>query len=361
MIVMQATRSLKATLFLCSVLLAPPVAAQGKAVPVAVGTAQQAEILEQIQLSGTVTARRSAQLSVATAGLVNTLELDAGDRVAANQVLLELDAELANQQYQAARAMEAQARHALDDARRRLAEARELAPKQSIAETVVKDIAAEVAQDQAVLDKASADAAYYSGVLQRHQLKAPFAGVITARMVELGEWIVPGQAAFTLVSTEQLRLDFQAPEDYQGKLGNGQAIEFSLGGGKQARFPATVASTVPASNAQSRTFLVRAVADTPVEGMLPGMSVTAQLRLASGEQGVVVPRDAVLRYADGRQIVWVVEQREGQSVASERLVQTGQVFDGQVEIRRGISAGETVVIKGNEALRSGQAVSFSSP
>ena len=120
-------------------------------------------------------------------------------------------------------------------------------------------------------------------------------------------------------------------------------------------------STVPASNAQSRTFLVRAVADAPVEGMLPGMSVTAQLRLASGEQGVVVPRDAVLRYADGRQIVWVVEQREGQSVASERLVQTGQVFDGQVEIRRGISAGETVVIKGNEALRSGQAVSFSSP
>ena len=77
---------------------------------------------------------------------------------------------------------------------------------------MVKDIASEVAEDQAVLDKASAEAGYRQGLLQRHQLIAPFAGVITARHAELGEWIVPGNAALTLVSTEQLRLEFQAPE-----------------------------------------------------------------------------------------------------------------------------------------------------
>lgn len=346
---------------LCLCLLLPFPAARGQdgGAPVTVAQAQTNEIVELIQLNGSVSARRNAQLSVAIAGLITRLDLDEGDRVEAGQVLLELDAELARQQYQAAHALEIQATRALADARRRLAEAQELAPKQSIAETVVRDIAAEVAEDEAALDRARAEAAYRAGLLERHQLKAPFDGVITARQVELGEWIVPGQAAFTLVTSKQLRLDFQAPEDYQGKLHNGQTMQFSLGGGRNERFRATITATVPASNSQSRTFLVRAVAEQAVAGMLPGMSARAEVRLPTGKSGVTVPRDAVLRYADGRQIVWVVESSEGKTVAAERLVKTGLVFDGEVEIHSGVSAGETVVIKGNEALRNGLAVAVS--
>ena len=353
---MQQRRGLLATLCLFLFVHSPLTSSQGEGAPVAVASARAQDIVEVIQLNGSVSARRNAQLSVATAGLVNLLELDAGDRVAAGQVMLELDAELARQQYRAAQAAETQASRALADARRRLAEAEELAPKQSIAETVVRDIAAEVAEDDAALEQARAEAGYRAGLLARHQLKAPFAGVITARQVELGEWVVPGDAAFTLVSTEQLRLDFQAPEDYQGKLQTGQSLEFILGGGRPGRHRATVSTTVPASNAQSRTFLVRALADQPVTGMLPGMSVQAAVRLPTGQKGITVPRDAVLRYADGRQIVWVVERENGRTVAAERLVQTGLVFDGEVEIRSGIAAGDMVVIEGNEALRNGLAV-----
>ena len=71
-----------------------------------------------------------------------------------------------------------------------------------------------------------------------------------------------------------------------------------------------------------------------------------------------MPRDALLRYADGRQIVWIVERENNRPVAAERLVQTGLVFDGEVEIRSGIAEGDTVVIKGNEALRNGLALSI---
>ncbi|TDG15443.1 efflux RND transporter periplasmic adaptor subunit [Seongchinamella unica] len=352
---MLQRRGLPATLCLFLFIVTPLANGQGEGAPVAIASAQARDIVEVIQLNGSVSARRNAQLSVATAGLVSRLELDEGDQVKAGQVLLALDAELARQQYRAAMAAQTQASRALADARRRLAEAEELAPKQSIAETVVRDIAAEVAEDEAALDQARAEAGYREGLLDRHQLKAPFAGVITARQVELGEWIVPGDAAFTLVSTDQLRLDFQAPEDYQGKLQTGQPLEFSLGG-RPGRHPATVSATVPASDAQSRTFLVRALPDRAVAGMLPGMSVRAEVRLPTGQRGITVPRDAVLRYADGRQIVWVVEREEGRTVASERRVRVGLAFDGEVEIRSGISAGDSVVIEGNEALRNGLAV-----
>jgi multidrug efflux pump subunit AcrA (membrane-fusion protein) len=95
--------------------------------------------------------------------------------------------------------------------------------------------------------------------------------------------------------------------------------------------------------------------------MLPGMSVHAEVKLDAGRRGIVVPRDAVLRYADGRAVVWVAETVNGEDRAAERLVQTGLSFDGLVEITGGISAGERVVIAGNEALRGGQPLAASAP
>ena len=155
---MYQRRGLLATLCLALLVPIPAVIGQDAGAPVAVVKAQARDIVEVIQLNGSVSARRNAQLSVATAGLVTQLDLDEGAHVQAGEVLLGLDAELARQQYQAAHAVEKQAGRALDDARRRLAEAQELAPKQSIAKTVVKDLAAEVAEDEAALERARAEA-----------------------------------------------------------------------------------------------------------------------------------------------------------------------------------------------------------
>ena len=330
--------------------------AQGAAAPVAVATATTSEVAEVLQLTGTVTARRDAQLSVATAGLVTALLVEAGDRVAQGDLLIELDGELARHQYEGARAAEAQSQRALEDARRRLEEARSLAPKQSIAETVVKDIAAEVAEDEAALQRARAEVGYRKGILDRHRVAAPFAGVISERSVELGEWVTPGQSVFALVSTEELRLDFQVPEDYLGRVRAGQQATFTLGADRGQTFSGKVLTTVPVTDPTVRTFLARVQTDQAVPGMRPGMSARAELRLGTGQQGVTVPRDAVLRYGDGRQIAWVVEEVDGQTVAAERLVQTGFTFDGRIEIQSGLASGERVVVKGNETLRNGQAV-----
>ncbi len=86
------------------------------------------------------------------------------------------------------------------------------------------------------------------------------------------------------------------------------------------------------------------------------MSVSALLRIGTARQGEIVPRDALIRYPDGRTTVWVVEVDNDRYTASERLVKTGLGFDGVVEIVQGLAAGERVVIRGNEALQQGQQV-----
>jgi len=336
---------------------APLAFAQGRGVPVVVTTVRELPIQQQLQLSGTVTAERSARLSLATSGLVVTLAVDAGDRVAAGDVLLELDAELARLQWESAEAAAEQARRALDDARRRLEEARSLAPQQSIAETVVRDLAAEVAQDEAALQAAMAQAGYQQGVLHRHQLRAPFGGVISARHTELGEWVTPGEPVLELVAIDRLRIDLQVPEDHLGSVGEGDRVQFTLGANRQQPYVGRIAAVVPVTDPTARTFLLRVVPEKTVANMRPGMSVRADLSLDTSRTGLAVPRDAILRLADGRIVVWVVAQNDGHPVAAERFVRTGLSFEGLVEVSGDLAAGDEVVVRGNESLRNGQTLS----
>ena len=331
---------------------------QGSSVPVEVAEAESRELAEIVQLSGTVTARHAAELSVSIPGLVVKLIVDIGDRVKQDDLLLQLDEELATHQYSSARAAQARAEFASEDARRRLEEARSLAPQGSIAETVVRDLAAEVAEDKAALEQANADTSYRKGILERHQLRAPFSGVISSRSADLGQWVSPGQPVLGLVSAEQLRVDFQAPEDHLGRVKLGASVEFTLGASKTKRYHGSVLTAVPVSDPAVRTFLLRVQPDESIPEMLPGMSARADIKLDTGRRGITVPRDAVLRYSDGRVIVWVVLEGNGQYTAAERRVSIGLNFDGLVEIREGLSAGERVVVKGNESLRSGQAVTI---
>jgi membrane fusion protein (multidrug efflux system) len=86
------------------------------------------------------------------------------------------------------------------------------------------------------------------------------------------------------------------------------------------------------------------------------MSARAALRIDTGREAVVVPRDAVLMYPDGRKTVWVVEEEGGNTIVHEKRIQAGLEFDGLVEVQGGLEAGLDIVTRGNEALRDGETV-----
>lgn len=333
-----------------------PQADQGA--PVRIDTVTEQPIQRVIKLNGTVTTPRSARLSAATAGLVTALHVDAGSQVKAGDVLLEMDPILAERQWQSAQASASSARLAVADAQRRLEEARALIPQKSIAKSVVRDLEAEVAQDGAELQRAEAEAGHAKHILERHQLRAPFTGVVSAKETELGEWVNPGQPVLTLVATQELRMDFPVSEDYLADVTRDTPVTYSLGDNSSAAQPATITTIVPVTDPGARTFLLRVQPNTADPRMIPGMSARAQLTLDTGRRGLTVPRDALLKFPDGQVVVWVVKNGTDGLQVNETPVATGIVFDGQVEILEGLTAGAQVVVQGNEALQNGQRVTL---
>lgn len=323
---------------------------------VAVTTAETAPIVREVKLTGTVTSPSVARVSTSVGGLVAAVHVDSGDRVEAGAPLLTLDRDLEALQLKQERAAVAEAEAQLADARRRLAEAERLAKDRNIPESEVRSREAEVRIDAAARDRLQARADRQAERLARHELDAPFAGVVSRKLTAPGEWIDPGTAVVELVAMDGLRLDFPAPQSYYPHIDTDTRVTVSMEALGERTLEARVGATIPVSDPEARTFTVRVYPEADDLAITPGMSANATLRLATGREGVVVPRDALIRYPDGRVTVWTVAREDGELIARENLVETGLSFDGRTEIRSGIQAGARVVTRGNEALEAGQAV-----
>ena len=329
------------------------------AVPLVVtGYASQSGIIDEISISGTVTSPSVAKLSVEVNGLVRSINVDAGDNVKEGDILLTLDTEIEDLSLQAVTAATARSREALADAKRRFDEARRLTRQKTIPESELKSLEAEVAIASAELQRTVAEQQLQQVRLAKHQLRAPFPGVISQKYVERGEWVQTGDPIVTLVANHDLRIDFQVPQTAYPKVSQSSEVRVRLDAMPENMLQGNILSIVPVSDTDARTFLLRVKVAVPDNTMIPGMSASGVLRLRTGEQGVVVSRDAILRYPDGRITVWVVNENNGVTTVSERQVKTGLGFNGQVVILDGLKTGERIVLEGNESLKDGQTVSI---
>ncbi|MEQ9003728.1 MAG: efflux RND transporter periplasmic adaptor subunit, partial [Pseudomonadales bacterium] len=242
------------------------------------------------------------------------------------------------------------------EAERLLAEAEGLVRDRFVPESEVKARASAVALAAAALDRARRDADAAREQLARHDLIAPFDGVIARKLTEAGEWVETGTPVLDLVDANHLWLDVRAPQQYWAEFGADAQVTVQVDALAGEAFNARVHARVPVSDPAARTFLVRLVVDAPPEAVTPGMSAQARFRLQGQGSVLRIPRDAIVRYPDGTTTVWAIDRSADGAQARQRAVTLARDLGEQVEIVGGIEAGVPVVVRGNERLREGQAV-----
>ena len=337
----------------CLVALLAGAHAQEQAAPVEVATLKPSGRDRILDLSGTVTAQRRAELSPRVGGLVAAIAADVGDRVRAGQLLLELDDELARLALRRDQAQLEEARTRVREARRLHGEARSLVDKAFLPETRLPASQAEV--DIALAAERRIVAQSRESAERVARVSAPFEGVIVRRSTELGEWVDTGDSVFELVATRPLRIDVQVPQERFAELTPETPVLVMPDALPDLRLPGRIAARVPVGDATARTFLVRVLVDDAGDRIAPGMSAHVQFRLGEDGSGVAVPRDAVLRHADGRAEVWLAaSDGDGNVVARRREVRVGRTLGDRIEVADGLAAGQMVVVRGNERLRDGQ-------
>ena len=183
--------------------------------------------------------------------------------------------------------------------------------------------------------------------LKRTSILAPFAGVVSERWRQAGEWADHGDAIVRLVSTDNLELETHIPADSLRLVAVGTPLAYTDG---QSEGTGTVRTIVPVGGDVSRLYELRiAVAD-------PGLSAGGLLRVAvptaHPREAVLVPRDALVLRREGAYVYRINDD----SIAERISVQTGIAEADRIEVVGGIRDRDRVVVRGGENLRPGMAV-----
>ncbi|MCF2827814.1 MULTISPECIES: efflux RND transporter periplasmic adaptor subunit [unclassified Pseudoalteromonas] len=324
------------------------------AVNVVVTDVKQQQLERTLSLTGSISAAQHAQVSSLTDGVITKISAEAGDIVEENAVLLSLDAALVKAELKSVEAALERAKVDRNNAIRLVKEAQSLSQQKLFAQTELADREAKLQASEATLLEAQAKIAYQRELVNRHQLKAPFTGVIARRTVNLGEWVTRGQTVFELVSSDILWLDLQVPQEYFQLINLGRVVNFSVASTPSVQHQAHVLAKLPVVDKTSRSFLLRLA--IPKDAQLRvGASATAKLPLIRAQDhSVIIPSDAILRHPDGGFSVFVAV--DGQ--AKRLNVQIGERIHGHIEVLSGLEIGQQVVVEGNELLQEGQALNI---
>ncbi|WMJ69346.1 efflux RND transporter periplasmic adaptor subunit [Stenotrophomonas sp. 24(2023)] len=326
------------------------------AMTVTLATATQQWWPSEVRADGSVFAQHEAVVAAAAAGLsIARLPADVGDTVVQGQVLAELDdrplrarqAELQATLEQA----EASAQQAAQNAQRALRQRSAGALSEQDIQTSVTH--ARVAQAQVGVARAQLQG--NAVALANTRVRAPAAGVLSARLASLGMVPVGGEPLFRLIVDNTLEWRAEVPTAQATRLRVGQRAVLALPDGSQAE--GHVRLLAPALDSSRRLQVVHVQLDNAGSARA-GMYASGRL-LGGQVQAVSVPAEAVV-IRDGRPQVFVVQaagDAAGDTLAAvQRRVQTGRHRGERVEIVQGLAVGESVAVAGAGFLADGDRV-----
>lgn len=331
---------------LCMVLLSacaktveapPPSAAHERRakVQIAMPSAQRLEL--SWKGSGKLIADRAAELVTEVSGIVEQVLVEEGDAVKAGQVLMVLDSERSALEV---RRLQAEL-NKLEGEHKRLVK---LGAQSLVSRDQIEAASFDLAARRAALDLAQLTVAKAS-------IRAPFAGVITSRMVKLGHNLKSMQPVVAIADLESLRLELNLPEREAAAVHEGMAAEVVIDALGGSAFKARVDRVRPVVDRASGTVVALLAIDAGNVQLRPGLFARASIVLGEVENALMVPRTAVDRQGDG-QIVYVVDAGS----ARARSVQTGEMHDGLLRIVAGLDADQAVIVSGLSGLRDGDQV-----
>ncbi len=338
-----------------------PAQAQGRAAAVGVQTVEIRQVSETVPVFAEVVTSRDGAVASRIPGTVEAIHVLAGTRVAAGDLLVDLDTELLAIQLEQAEAQMAETMASIATSRLRVdrtstlyafalrtpesftqgrfdeAEADMLEARSQLkeAETREKSIGAQVAE------------ARYQ--LNRSKITAPFSGVVIAVNTIPGAFIQAGTPVVRLIDTDSFEVEASVPSRYVTSLNDGQQMQASLETGDALTLE--LRAILPIENTSTRTRAVRFTAPDlgQFANVAVGQSVTVQIPIGAARDVLSVPKDALVQ-ARGGWTVFVAEDGKAQP----RTVKLGVALGDRYEVLTGLAPGDQVVVRGNERLRPGQ-------
>jgi membrane fusion protein (multidrug efflux system) len=275
---------------------------------------------------------------------VEQIAFDSGNEVPAGKVLLRLNP---NDDYAKLQQLQAAAELADQTLKR---------DQEQFAAQAVSQ--ANLDSDVSTQKSAHAQVAAQEALIEEKIVKAPFAGRLGIRQVDLGQYLTAGTAIVTLQALDPILIDFYLPQQALAQVKIGQPVTAAVDTYPGESFKGIVESINSKVDAASRNVQVRASLRNADRRLVPGMFASVSIEYGDQRHPVTLPQTAVT-YNPYGDTVYVVEQHgvdeqgHPRLEVQQRFVQLGPTRGDQIAVDSGIKPGETIVVAGQMKLRNG--------
>ena len=176
----------------------------------------------------------------------------------------------------------------------------------------------------------------------RMTVVAPVSGVVAELSAREGMTVMAGAPLFRINGLRTVWVNAEVPENLAMQLRPGNAVAARTPALPGTVFNGKVSAILPEVNATTRTVKARVEFDNPAGQLVPGMFATVNFTPASGKEVLTVPSEAVIQ--TGKRSVVILAEGDGK--VAQRDVDIGAESNGQTEIRKGVEAGQKVVVSG---------------
>ncbi|MGA7461520.1 MAG: efflux RND transporter periplasmic adaptor subunit [Candidatus Korobacteraceae bacterium] len=327
-------------------------------------TAQRTTVPDYTEATGTVRAAQSAQLSSQVMGAITRLNVREGDQVRRGEVLITIDAAQQRSAYDSANAglSASQQSIAAADADYALAEAtmnryQMLFDKKSVSPQEYDEVKTRLAAAKARRDaaragqtQAEAGVAEASTAIGFTKIRAPFDGLVVAKLADAGAMAAPGVPLLTIEDPSRFRLEALLDEGQIGTVRLGEAVPVVLDSLGDQTIAGKVVQIMPMADPASRTFTVKI--DLPANPQIRS-GLFGRARFPRGErESILVPQSALVHRGQ-LDAVYVVDKDQ---IASLRYITLGRPSGSDVEVLSGLGNGERIVEQPRERELSGKQI-----
>lgn len=336
-------------------------AAEGRVAPVDTVHVRAEDVPNVVDAIGTAEADNQTTIAPEVGGRVVRIVRDEGAVVAAGDPVIQLDTGDYADEVESAEADLARTRATLRADERLLERYDRLIEVGAIDPQTYENLQATVESGRAAVQQAEARLTRARRDLGRATVRAPFAGTVGKRYVQLGEYVSAGGGSggsgegesglFDLVDARPVRLRFAIPELYTGSIEPGDEVRFRVRSDTVSTRVATVDYVSPRIDPETRTFEIRAVYDNEDLAVRPGAYAEVAVTTDVHEGAAVIPEQALITEGN-ENYVYVARD----SVAERRRVNVGNRIGDDVEVLAGVEPGEAVIIAGQHGLQDGAAI-----
>lgn len=295
---------------------------------------------------GTLQAVQGVEVSGQVGGLVSSIHFDSGAEVKKGALLVSL---VANDDVAKLQALQATA------ALSKLTYQRDLLQLdvQGVSQQVVDSDREIMRRDEAQVSEQQAQVEYKG-------IRAPFAGGLGIRRINVGQYVQAGTPLVTLQQLDPIYVDFYTPQQDLGQLKVGQHVTARVDAFRDRVFPGVISAINHRVDVGNRNVQVRATLQNEDHSLVPGMFATVEIDTGVVERRIVVPATAIIYNPSGNTVFLLEPNKDDQGsehlLARESIVVTGEERGDQVAVLRGLSAGQRVVSSGQSKLTTGAPV-----